>query len=304
MEMFLKLDFWFTVFRCATPVLFATMAAMIADRSGILNLGMEGAMAIASLSGVLASGFSGNLLVGGFVGLFCGTLFTMILAYFIMNMKANQVIAGIAMNLAASGGSIFALYSITGDKNTSNSIQSKAFPSVEIPVLKDIPVLGDILSGHNVLTYLAFILAIVLFIVLKKTKFGFKVRAVGESPEAAESVGIKVHRVRYQTMFLSGLLASFGGIYMSMGYINRWTAGMIAGRGYIALATNAMAAGNSLLGMFASLLYGFGSSIAIYLQNMNMDPYMVTMIPYLAIIVFYVLFSLYYRHKNKQHESL
>ena len=285
MDFLTNLDFWFTVLRATTPVLFATMAALIASRSGMLNLGLEGAMTIAALCGVLGSGFTGSLLVGAVCGLAAGIGFTMLLAYFVQHLKANQVISGVALNLAASGGSVFCLYSITGDKNASNSLASSAFPAVQIPVIKDIPGLGDVLSGHN-------------------TSFGVHIRAVGESEEAARSVGINVKRVRYQAMLISGTLASLGGMYLSMGYVNRFTSGMVAGRGYIALATNAMAAGNALMGMVSSILYGFGSGISIYLQNNNVDPYLITIIPYASIIVFYVLFSLYYKVRRKTEDSL
>lgn len=299
MNFLINLDFWFTVLRSTTPVLFATIAALIASQSGMLNLGLEGAMTVAALCGVLGSGFTGSLFVGAVSGLAAGILFTMILAYFVQHLKANKVITGVALNLAASGGSIFCLYSITGDKNASNSLASAAFPVINIPVIRDIPVLGEILSGHNCLTYLAFIVTIVMFIVLKRTAFGLHIRAVGESEEAARSVGINVERVRYQAMFISGILASLGGMYLSMGYVNRFTSGMVSGRGYIALATNAMAGGNALMGMVSSILYGFGSGLSIYLQNNNVDPYLITIIPYASIIVFYVLFSLYYKVKKK-----
>ena len=139
---------------------------------------------------------------------------------------------------------------------------------------------------------------------MSKTDFGVHIRAVGESEEAARSVGINVERVRYQAMFISGILASLGGMYLSMGYVNRFTASMVAGRGYIALATNAMAAGNALLGMVSSILYGFGSGISIYLQNNNVDPYLITIIPYASIIIFYVIFSFYYKVKRRAEETL
>lgn len=304
MSFFTNLDFWFTVLRCTTPVLFATMAALMASRSGLLNLGMEGTMTIAALCGVLGSGFTGSLLVGLIAGLVAGTAYSMLLAYFIQHLKANPVITGVAMNLAASGGSVFCLYSLTGDKNASNSLASAAFPAFDIPILENIPGLGDILSGHNILTYLAFIVTILIFIMFNKTSFGIHIRAVGESEDAARSVGINVEKVRYQAMFISGILCSLGGMYLSMGYVNRFTSGMVAGRGYIALATNAMAAGNALLGMVSSVLYGFGSGVSIYLQNNNVDPYLITLIPYVSIIIFYVAFSFYYKMKNRADETL
>lgn len=282
-----------------TPVLFATLSAMIADQAGILNIGIEGAMTIAALFGVLGSGFSGSLLVGMVSGVGAGVLFTMLLAYCVLDLRANAVIAGIALNLAAGGGSVFLLYTITGDKNTSNSLPSLAFPSVNIPLIQNIPVIGKVLSGQNILTYLSVLLAVVMYILLKRTSFGIKLRSVGEAPHAAQSVGINVNRVQYQAMFLSGILASFGGMYLSMGYVNRFTANMVAGRGYIALATNAMAAGNAVMGMFSSILFGLGSAVAIYLQNQNADAYLIAIIPYAAIIVFYIIFSFIYKRREK-----
>ena len=280
------------VLRCLTPILFATLATLVANTSGFYFLGIEGCMTVAALFGVLGSGFTGSLIVGMLCGLASGVLYSLLLGYFVMQLKANTIITGIALNLAAAGGSEFLLYTLTGDKNASNSLNSAAFPTLSIPVLRDIPVVGNVLSGHNILTYASLAAAILLFIMLRYTSFGIKVRSVGEMPAAAESVGIKVNRVRYQALLISGVLAAFGGMYLSMGYINRFTTGMVAGRGYISLATQAMAGGNSLIGIVSSFLYAFGNSIAIQLQNLGLDPYLITIIPYFFIIVFYVVFSL------------
>ena len=292
MGFFASENFWFMVLRCLTPILFATLATLVANTSGFYFLGIEGCMTVAALFGVLGSGFTGSLIVGMLCGLASGVLYSLLLGYFVMQLKANTIITGIALNLAAAGGSEFLLYTLTGDKNASNSLNSAAFPTLSIPVLRDIPVVGNVLSGHNILTYASLAAAILLFIMLRYTSFGIKVRSVGEMPAAAESVGIKVNRVRYQALLISGVLAAFGGMYLSMGYINRFTTGMVAGRGYISLATQAMAGGNSLIGIVSSFLYAFGNSIAIQLQNLGLEPYLITIIPYFFIIVFYVVFSL------------
>jgi simple sugar transport system permease protein len=298
MDFLLNPEFWFTVLRCTTPVLYATTAALIASASGVLNLSLEGTMTISALFGVLGSAYSGNLLVGMLCGMAAGILLTMVLAYCVLHLRANPIITGVALNLAASGGSVFLLYTITGDKNVSNSLGSLMFPTLRIPLIENIPIFGRVLSGHNILTYFSFIVAIVIFVVLGRTRFGIKVRSVGEMPAAAESVGIKVNRVRYQALFISGFLASLGGMYLSMGYLKRFTAGMVAGRGYIALATNAMAAGNPLMGMLSSGLYGLGASLSIYLQNRNVDIYLISMVPYVFIIVFYAVFSFFQKRKK------
>ncbi len=299
MDFLLNLDFWFTVLRSTTPVLFATMAALVASTSGVLNLGLEGCMTISAICGVLGSGFTGSLLVGMLCGLGAGITLTLLLAYCVLNLRANAIITGVALNLAATGGSVFMLYSITGDKNASNSLNSMVFPTVQIPVVQNIPVIGKILSGHNILTYLAILVSVLLFIMLRRTRFGVKLRSVGEMPAAAESVGIQVKKVQYQALLISGLLASLGGMYLSMGYVNRFTSNMIAGRGYIALATNAMAAGNPLMGLLSSTLYGLGNAIAIYTQNRNVDTYLVTLIPYSFIVLFYLTFSFIQKRKNQ-----
>lgn len=299
--MFTNVDFWYTVLRCTTTVLFATDAALIASRCGIINIGLEGTMSVAALFGVLGSGYTGgNLMVGLLCGLVAGTAYTMLLAWFVQHFKANPIITGIALNLAASGGTVFLMYTLTGDKNITNSLTSASFPTIDLPGIQSIPVLGQMISGHNLLTYISLIATLSLYFVLKKTTFGIHVRSVGDAENAARSVGLPVEKIRYMAFFISGILASLGGMYLSMGYVNRFTAGMTAGRGYIALATQAMAAGNALLAMVSSWLYGFGSAVAIYLQNANVDPYLITIIPYAFIIVFYLLFSVYYRYKAKK----
>ena len=170
MSFLANLDFWFTVLRCTTPVLFATMAALLASRSGLLNLGMEGTMTIAALCGVLGSGFANQagmapvacLMIGMVTGLIAGTGYTMLLAYFIQNLKSNPVITGVALNLAASGGSVFCLYSLTGDKNASNSLASAAFPAIDIPVLENIQVTKRLIVQENILYLVLLILMYIL----------------------------------------------------------------------------------------------------------------------------------------------
>lgn len=293
-------DFWYMVLRCTTPILFATLAALIANTAGLMNLGLEGSMTVSALFGALGCGFTGSIYIGLLYGMAAGILVTMLLAFCVMRLGANRIIAGVALNLACTGGSVFLLYTITGDKTSTNALPSSAFPSVPIPLVSKLPVIGKILSGHNVFTYIAFLSAIFLYFVLKSTKFGVKVRAVGEMPAAAESVGIKVNKIRYEALLLSGMFASLGGIYLSMGYVSRFTSGMVAGRGYIALATNAMAASNPLLAVGSSLLYGFGNALSIYQQNNNNDPYLVELIPYVFIIVSYTLISLLQKRREQR----
>lgn len=185
-------EFYFAMFRSATPVLLTTLGAMISSRSGTSNIALEGTMLISAFVGVVVSAFSQSAWIGFFGAVLAGFIVSNILAYFILKLNSNAVISGIALNTFASGGTIFVLYLITGEKGASTSLPSLKLPSVTIPVVKDIPVIGAVLSGHHVLTYAALILVAVVWYMFKYTRLGMHIRAVGESPDAAESVGIPV----------------------------------------------------------------------------------------------------------------
>lgn len=293
-------SFWFAVIRSTTPVLFATLAVNIAAKSGVVNIAVEGMMLISALIGVLVSASTQSLILGALAGMAAGTIVALVLGFFIMKQKANPIVTGIAINLAALGGTTFLLYVITGDKSISSSLRSLTFPAVNIPIIENIPVVGQILSGHNFLTYVAILCMIALALMLKYTSFGFKIRSVGENPEAARSVGINVEKTRIISLGLSGIIASLGGMFLSMGYMSMFTANMTAGRGYMAMATDAMAASNPIGGFAASVIYGFSDSVAVYLQQSNIPLEIVQMLPYLFIIVMYSIYSVKRKRDNKE----
>ena len=276
-------EFYFAMFRSATPVLLTTLGAMISSRSGTSNIALEGTMLISAFVGVVVSAFSHSAWIGFLGAVFAGFVVSNILAYFILKLNSNAVISGIALNTFASGGTIFVLYLITGEKGASTSLESLKLPSLTIPVVKDIPVIGAVLSGHHVLTYTALVLV-----------------AVGESPDAAESVGIPVKRIKYIALCLSGILTGMAGAFLSMGYVGLFSSGMTAGRGYIALATQAIAAGNAVIGMLASLLFGFCQSLANYLQNSSIPLQFIQMMPYLIIIIAYTIYCAMVEHNKKK----
>lgn len=297
---FLTSSFWFSVIRSMTPVLFATLAISIASKGGVYNLAVEGTMLISALTGVITSAFTQSLLAGALAGMMSGIAVALFLGFFVMKMGADQIITGIAINLAAGGGTTFVLYAVTGDQSISAALNSKVFPTLEIPFLKEIPVLGDIISGHNVLTYIAFLTIILLQILLKKTPLGLRIRSVGENEGAAKAVGINVEKIKVISLILSGFIASLGGMFLSMGYMSMFTANMTAGRGYMAMATDAMAASNPIGGFAASVIYGMADALSIYLQQSVIPLEFVRMIPYLFIIITCAIFTCLRRKKNKE----
>jgi simple sugar transport system permease protein len=286
-----SVDFGYAVLRVTTPILFAALGALISDKAGVINIALEGMMLIAALTGVVFSAMTQSAAAGLLSAVLMGALVGMLLAYFALNLKTDVILAAIAINLIASGGTIFMLFAIGGDKGISSSIPSLVLPKLDIPLINKIPVLGQILSGHNVLTYVAFLAVILMYIFIYKTPLGLRIRAVGENPDAADSVGISVRKVQYIALTISGALAGFGGAYMSMGYVSWFSKNMTAGRGFIALAAEAMGGATPHGAMLTSLLFGFFDALSNSLQSLRIPAEFVQMIPYLATVLGLVMYA-------------
>ncbi|WP_315575060.1 ABC transporter permease [Oribacterium parvum] len=291
-------DFISSVLRLSTPILFAGLAALITDKAGVINIGLEGIMLSAALAGVVGSAFGGNAFVGLLLALVVGVAIGLLMAYFAIGLKTDIVLTGIALNLMASGGTVFLLYVITKDKGMSTSLKSFTMPVIQLPLIKSIPVLGDILSGHNLLTYLAFLFTVLVWILLYWTPLGLRIRVVGENISAAESVGIPVKKVQFTALAISGVLASMGGAYMSMGYMDKFARDMTAGRGFIALAAEALGRATPLGTLIASLFFGMVDALSSNLQILNVPVQFVQMLPYVCTIVGLVIYSAI-KGKNK-----
>ena len=252
-------SFGYSVIRITAPILFAALASVVAEKAGVVNIGLEGIMMFSSLFGVLFAYWTNSWLVGVIGALVIGAIFGLIIGVFALKLKTNIVLAGTAINIAGSGGTIFLLYMFTGLRgNTANlTTPQMLIPRINIPLIKSIPVIGPIFSGHSVLTYIAFILVAVVWVLLYKTPLGLRIRAVGENPNAADSVGVSVLKTQYIAIMLSGALAGLGGAFMSMYYSQSWNTGITAGRGFIAMAAQAMGQCEPVGTMLSSLLFGF-----------------------------------------------
>lgn len=302
-NLFSNPDFWFGVIRATTPILLASMAALIASRSGITNMAIEGIMLFSALFAVMGSYWLGNVWFGFILAIIVGISLSLSLAYFHLKMKTEVILAAIAINLLAEGATIFLLFIFTGDKATSASIASGVLPSITIPGIASIPFIGRIISGHNVLVYFSLILVFVMNFMLFKTPLGLRIRSVGSNPHAAESVGVSVNKTRYIALGISGFLAGVAGAYMSMGYMTAFVKGMIAGRGFIGLAASNVGGAAPIGALFASTLFGFFESLANNLQSISSMPVeFIQMIPYLTTIIAYTYFS-YRRLTEKKRKA-
>lgn len=292
LALFLTPAFAYAILRVTTPILFASLGNVISSKAGVSNIAMEGTMLTASLAGVLASAYSKSAWIGLLAALLVGILFSAFMAYLSLFLGTKVIMAGIALNLFASSFTVYILYMFTGQKGNSAALASKQLPIIDLPIIKDIPILGEIISGHNVLVYVALLSIIIIYMMLNKTKLGTHIKAVGENPSAAASVGINVRKIQFIALCLSGLLAGFGGAFMSMGYLSMFTRDMIAGRGWIAIAASAMGRSMVIPTVITSFLFGLFNSIGNVLQLQNMPSELITTLPYVAVFVGIIVYSI------------
>lgn len=291
-ELIFSTDFLYMWIRVATPILLASLGAVICTKAGVVNLGLEGIMLISALAGVLGSAFGGSLWIGLLTGLLASVAVSAVFAYFHLVLKANNVLCGTAVNTMASGLTVFVLQLATGEKGNSSSLKSFSFPNVDIPIIKDIPVLGGILSGHNALTYLALAMVVVIWFFLYKTPTGLHMRAVGENPNAASSVGQNVIKIQFLAIVLCGLMTGLGGMYLSMGYLTMFVRDMTAGRGFIALAACSMGQATPVGALISSMIFAFFDGLSNILQVLKIPSEFIQMLPYLATIAGLTVYSI------------
>ena len=284
LESLLSPEFGYAVIRVTTPLVYPALGVAITAKSGNINIGLEGIMLISAFAGVLVSIYTQSLFLSLFGGLAAGTLFAGLLAYFHLRLKADIILAAVALNFLASGLSIFLLIVIAGERGTSG-LASLVFPTMELPLISRIPLIGPIVSGHNVLTYGAALAVVAYGVLIYRTPLGLRIRAVGQNPAAAQSVGIEVNKTKSYALLISGVFGALGGLYLAMGYVSWFSRDMTAGRGFIAVAAATMG-GNMPLGTFlGSLLFGFVNAAAIYISSLDVPSELIQAIPYVATVI-------------------
>jgi simple sugar transport system permease protein len=284
-----------SVIRISTPIIFPAMGGLIAQVAGVPNMALEGIMNVGAFTGVMVSAFTGSVWLAILAGIIAGVLLALLLGLFHLHFKSDLFIAGLAANLMASGGTVFLLYIITGDKGNSSTIRSLSVPNVNIPLIKDIPFIGEVFSGHPVFTYLAFFSVFLVYMFLYRTRFGTHLRAVGENPEAATTLGINVVRTRMIALAISGVFAALGGMNLSMAYLQLFQKEMAAGRGWIGIAAIHLGARKPVGVMLASILFGFADAISNQLGSLNIPSQLVQMIPYATTVVALAVYAIQQR---------
>ena len=274
--------------RLATPLAFAAMGGIVSERSGVVNIGLEGMMLMGAFFGVWGSIWSGSWVVGLLMAMIFGGLLALIHAFFSIQLQADQIVSGFAVNFLALGLTGYLFSSIYPSGIPSSDVSR--VPNLELHFLSHVPVFGDFLArvfgDLNLLVWLMFATVVLTYIVLFRTPIGLRIRAVGEHPRAADTVGISVYGIRYAAVVASGVLAALGGAFLSIGFTGTFSENMTSGRGFIALAAVIFGKWRPGLAFVATLLFGFGFALAIPLQREDVvSENLISALPYVLTLV-------------------
>jgi ABC-type uncharacterized transport system permease subunit len=269
--------------RLSTPLTLAAIGGTFSERSGVINIGLEGMILMGAFAAAAVTYYTGNPWAGVVAALLFGGLLASVHALLSITFKANQVVSGVAINILALGLTTLMMQIIWGNRGASESVEGLGTWSV--PIINDIPVLGPIFSNHCPVVYMMLVIVVLANILLFKTSLGLHIRACGEHPEAADTVGINVYRIRYFCVILSGMLAGLGGSYLSLGQLNVFSQNMSAGRGFIALAAMIFGKWKPFGAFGASLIFAFTDALQMKLQGFGIPFQFVAMIPYVLTIL-------------------
>lgn len=269
----------------SVPITFGALSGVLCERAGVINIAIEGMLLSAAFAGSVAASVTGNLWIGLLAGAAVGGLVAGLLALLSIRYRVDQIVAGTVINILALG-----LTSYLTDQFLQRNQELNnpgRFQNVQIPLLSDIPILGPVVFNNNIFAYLMILIVAVTFVALFNTRWGLRVRAVGEHPRAADTVGIRVLFTRYRNVILGGIVAGIGGAYFSLGAVGRFEEGMTAGRGFIGLAAMIFGRWNPVGALGAALIFGFADSLQVKLNilQVGIPSEFLAMAPYLVTIL-------------------
>ena len=270
--------------RMGTPIALTALGGLTSERSGVVNIGLEGIMLASAFGAVLGSYLTGNPWIGVLTAILVGVLISAIHSVISITWGGNQSVSSMALVLLATGFSGVGLKAVFGQQGSSPQV-----PSLEhTPILSSIPVVGGFLSDLSPFVYIAFLALILIHCMFKYTPLGLRIITVCENPKAAETAGLSVHKIRYFSVILSGVLGGLGGAFLSLGQMNLFQEGLVAGRGYLALGAVTMGRWSPIGAFASSMFFGLFSAIQLYVQTIPGNPVpseFIQMIPYLASLL-------------------
>ncbi len=278
-------NLWQAALAAAVLLLLPALGGVISERSGVVNIAMEGMMLTGAFFAVVADLAWHNPWLATLVAIVAGGLMALIHAVVAIRFRADQIVSGIAINIFAAGLTLFLVNRIYGIQDVGHISSSEALPIIYIPGLDQIPFIGQVFFQQNVIVYVALLLLLLVHVVLFRTRLGLRIRAVGEHPQAADTAGINVYAIRYGAVVTSGLLSGLAGAFLAIGVSNTFVPNMTDGRGYIALAAMIFGKWTPAGAFVACLIFGLGE--AIYANNsiIHISAYLLSMLPYILTLI-------------------
>lgn len=273
--------------RVAVAIGFASLGGMLSERVGIINMGLEGMMLLGSFFGVLGSFLTGSPWIGLLFAIIAGAIVGLLHAVLTVGFKCEHILSSLAINMLASGLTLVFLDLIWNSKGSTSSVTG--FGTIKIPLVSNIPILKDIIGDVSPMLILLIICAVIAQFVINRTVIGLRIKVIGDNPEVAGSQGINVYKVQYFSLAMSGVLASLGGAYLSLGTINMFIKDMVAGRGYVALAMVILGRWHPIGVVLIGLIYGIAESLQYRLQSVTIAPQLVQCLPYLVTLLVLLL---------------
>lgn len=271
--------------RMVAPILLAALGGALCTRVGIFNVGLEGMILTGAFAAIVGNHFTGSVWLGILFAASMSLLMALLFAYITIGLQANAIVAGIGINFLALGLTTFSLRAIFDVKGAFYDQNMTKLPTINIPVIEDLPVLGPLVSGHSPLVYFAFLAAILLYVFFYRTVMGFRVLAVGMNPSAARSIGLKTASLQYTAIMMCGILCGLAGAQLSLGQVTMFTEGMTAGRGFIALVAMMLGQSHPFGIVGSSLLFGLMDAFSIRLQGFSIPTQFSAMLPYVITIL-------------------
>ena len=278
-------DFWQLALRDAALLSLPALGGVLSERSGVVNIAMEGMMLTGAFFAVVASLAWNNAFLAVIVAMVAGGLMALIHAVISIRFQADQIISGFAINIAAIGVTTFLNAKLSNFQGLPQVAQGGRLPVVNIPVLSGIPFFGEVLFQQNIIVYVALALLVIVNIILFRTRLGLRVRAVGEHPQAADTAGINVARLRYGAVIASGLLSGLAGAFLSIGIANIFNDNMTGGRGYIALAAMIFGKWTPWGAFGACVIFGLGDALGASSGALSVPLYFLQMAPYVLVLI-------------------
>jgi ABC-type uncharacterized transport system permease subunit len=275
--------------RLFAPILLAALGGMFTARAGIFNVALEGLMLIGSFFAVAGSFWTGSPTVGLALAVLSVMIVALIFGFFVIEIKGDAVIIGLAVNILAAAFTTYAMRLVFGVAGGYYDPNLQGLPNISIPVIRDIPLLGQVLSDHSIIVYASLIIVALAYIFLFRHPLGLHMRALGENPQAAGSLGIRVKRVQYLSVLLCGVLFGLAGAQLSISLVTQFVENMTAGRGFIALVAVMFGQAHPVKILGASLLFGLAYAASLRIQGIGVPTQFVSMLPYVATLAVLII---------------